>query len=335
MKLLGGEVLKNSKKNRVLEEAASPCEKEKDKKNKKRQKKDKVSLLDEIKTNKKAFWVYISLNIIVLAIAIRAIFNAQWETVYICMLTSLLFMIPPTVERGCKVELPTALEILAYIFVFSAEILGEIANFYEKVTVWDAILHTISGFMFAAFGFCLIDIFNSKKQNEHNMSPLFFSFVSFCFSMTVGIFWEFIEFSIDNLFSMDMQKDTVVKSIFSVFLDETRSNTVIPVEGIVETVITKQDGSTLFLSGYLDIGLIDTMKDLFVNFVGALVFCIIGYFYVKSRGKGRFAKQFIPKRKAEGSVGKEVPPAVPSEALQENGMQTEVLSEQTESELTE
>ena len=38
----------------------------------------------------------------------------------------------------------------------------------------------------------------------------------------------------------------------------------------------------------------DTMEDLFVNFIGALVFSIIGYFYVLSRGKGKFVKRFIP-----------------------------------------
>ena len=50
----------------------------------------------------------------------------------------------------------------------------------------------------------------------------------------------------------------------------------------------------LGLGGYLDIGILDTMKDLFVNFIGAVVFSFIGYFYVKSRGKGKFASRFIP-----------------------------------------
>lgn len=49
------------------------------------------------------------------------------------------------------------------------------------------------------------------------------------------------------------------------------------------------------MGGYLDIGIHDTMKDLFVNLIGAVVFSIIGYFYVKKRGKGKFASKFIPK----------------------------------------
>ena len=50
-----------------------------------------------------------------------------------------------------------------------------------------------------------------------------------------------------------------------------------------------------FLDHQLDIGLLDTMKDLFVNFIGAVVFSVIGYFYVKGRGKGTFASRFIPR----------------------------------------
>ena len=49
-----------------------------------------------------------------------------------------------------------------------------------------------------------------------------------------------------------------------------------------------------FPGGYIDIGIIDTMKDLMVNFIGAVVFSIIGFIYVKTRGKGRVASSFIP-----------------------------------------
>ena len=48
------------------------------------------------------------------------------------------------------------------------------------------------------------------------------------------------------------------------------------------------------LGGYLDIGLIDTMKDLQVNCIGAIAFSIIGFFYVKHRGKGKLAAALIP-----------------------------------------
>ena len=56
-------------------------------------------------------------------------------------------------------------------------------------------------------------------------------------------------------------------------------------------------------------GILDTMKDLAVNFVGAAVFSFIGYFYVKGRGRGRFARRFIPQvlDSGEGESGEENP----------------------------
>ncbi|MCI6760210.1 MAG: hypothetical protein MR590_05625, partial [Clostridiales bacterium] len=106
-----------------------------------------------------------------------------------------------------------------------------------------------------------------------------------------GVLWEFFEFSMDRLFHMDMQKDTIVHTISSVMLDPTNSNIPITIDGITSVAVNGQD---LGFSGYLDIGLYDTMEDLFVNFIGATVFSVIGYFYLKRRGEGRFAAAFIP-----------------------------------------
>ena len=115
--------------------------------------------------------------------------------------------------------------------------------------------------------------------------------VAFCFSMTVGVLWEFFEFSMDYLFHMDMQKDTIISSITSVMLDPTNRNIPITIDNITSVAVNGQD---LGFNGYLDIGLYDTMEDLFVNFIGALTFSVFGYFYIKHRGKGRIAKAFIP-----------------------------------------
>lgn len=99
------------------------------------------------------------------------------------------------------------------------------------------------------------------------------------------------------LFGMDTQKDTIVNSISTVMLDPAGGTKVVRIEDIKEVTINGQD---LGLGGYLDIGLLDTMEDLFVNFIGAIVFSIIGYFYVKTRGEGKFARRFIPElKKAE------------------------------------
>ena len=95
---------------------------------------------------------------------------------------------------------------------------------------------------------------------------------------------------------MDMQKDTVVNAIHTVNLDKTMTNTVVHVKDIVDVIVVHSDGSkeALGLGGYLDVGIQDTMKDLFVNLIGAVVFSIIGFFFVKEKGKGRVASRFIP-----------------------------------------
>ena len=114
--------------------------------------------------------------------------------------------------------------------------------------------------------------------------------------MTIGVVWEFFEFGMDQLAGFDMQKDTVIHVIRSVTLDPERHNVPYEISGITETVV---NGQELGLGGYLDIGLIDTMQDLIVNFIGAFVFSVIGFFYVKNRGKGKLAGRFIPRRKAK------------------------------------
>lgn len=157
-------------------------------------------------------------------------------------------------------------------------------------------LHTLNGFLAAAIGFSLVDILNRDERAKFNLSPLYMAVVAFCFSMTIGVMWEFFECGMDLFFGMDTQKDTIVNSINTVMLDPTGGNQVIHI-GDINSVIV--NGKELGLGGYLDIGLLDTMKDLFVNFIGAVVFSIIGFFYVKKRGKGRIANKFIPKPKQE------------------------------------
>ena len=100
----------------------------------------------------------------------------------------------------------------------------------------------------------------------------------------------------DQMFLLDMQKDAVIQSISSVMLDPTGGNHPVAIRGITDVIVVTEAGEeiALGLGGYLDVGILDTMKDLAVNFVGAVVFSFIGYFYVRSRGKGRFARRFIP-----------------------------------------
>lgn len=248
------------------------------------------------KANTKVAFVYFTLRFLVLATMVAQFFNRNFENVFLCLLTLVLFTLPSFFERHLRIELPSALEVIIMLFIFAAEILGEIQAYYLTYPHWDLILHTLNGFLCAAVGFSLVDLFNRNKKFSLSLSPAFMSIVAFCFSMTVGVLWEFFELFMDEVMGYDMQKDTIVNHITSVDLDPTRSNIPITIDGITDViVISHGEMISLGLGGYLDIGLLDTMEDLVVNFVGALVFSFVGYFYVKNRGQKGFASSFIPK----------------------------------------
>lgn len=254
----------------------------------------KEAIKMEIREHKSSSIVYFTLRALVILTMILQIFNRNYENIFLCILTLALLIVPSFIQVEFKIELPTTLEIIILVFIFSAEILGEIKSFYIVFPMWDTILHTLNGFLAAAIGFSLVDILNNNDRLQFKMSPVFMALVAFCFSMTIGVLWEFFEFGMDHLIGTDMQKDTVINYITSVALDPTNSNRPVTMSGINDVIV---NGQALGLGGYLDIGLIDTMEDLFVNFIGAVVFSIFGYFYVKKRGKGRFVKRFIPKPK--------------------------------------
>lgn len=237
------------------------------------------------------FAVYVVLRLIVVAELVLTILRGEYESAFICLLVLILFILPFFIQQNFGIQLPTTLEIIILLFIFAAEILGELEGYFITYPNWDTMLHTTTGFLCAATGFALIDILNRNSRIKFQLSPIYVALAAFCFSMTVGVLWEFFEFGMDRLFHLDMQKDTVVQSITSVMLDPTNSNTPVTIDGIHSVAV---NGNDLGFDGYLDIGLYDTMEDLFVNFIGAVTFSVIGYFYIKHRGKGKLARAFIP-----------------------------------------
>ncbi len=254
------------------------------------------SLRQEIKEKKGVAAIYFILRAMVIVMMVAQFLNRNFENVFFCVLTLFLFLMPTFIERKIRIDLPDTLEVIILLFIFAAEILGEIQAYYITFPYWDTMLHTLNGFLCAAIGFALVDILNRSESFSFRLSPLFLAIVAFCFSMTIGILWEFFEHAVDQFLLLDMQKDTVLHTISSVMLDPAGGNRPTAIHDITDVILVTGDGTQipLGLGGYLDIGLLDTMHDLFVNFIGAAVFSPIGYFYVKSRGKGRFARRFIP-----------------------------------------
>lgn len=250
---------------------------------------------ERLRQRKGAFILYMALRLIVIACAVAAFVVGNYETFFLCLLTLVLFFVPLFIETSFRITIPETLEVVIALFIFAAEILGEIFHFYTIFPFWDTMLHTFNGFLAAAVGLALVSILNRSNRIAFYLSPFFCVVVAFCFSMTIGVLWEFFECTMDQFFLLDMQKDTVVNVISSVNLDPTGGNTPVAIKGITDVIVVCGDEQIpLGVGGYLDIGILDTMKDLWVNFIGAVVFSILGYFYVKSRGKGWFARNFIP-----------------------------------------
>ena len=200
-------------------------------------------LKDAWKNKRSVTIVYLLLRASVILVLIAQIFNRNFENVFLCVLTLFLFGVPNMVQHRLDIELPNTLEIIILLFIYAAEILGEINAYYVTFPYWDTVLHTLNGFLCAAIGFSLLDILNREEKIGFSLSPLYLAIVAFCFSMTVGVIWEFFECTMDQLFLLDMQKDTVVNTIGSVMLDPTGGNNPGVIRNITDVIVVQSDGT--------------------------------------------------------------------------------------------
>ena len=255
----------------------------------------------ELREHRSTFIVFSILRIMVLVCMIRQVFLHNYESFFLSVLTLVLLYIPSWLQVKLRIEIPIGLEISILCFIFAAEILGEINAFYIAIPGWDTILHTLNGFLCAAVGFSMVLLLNDNENLTFDLSPFFLALLAFCFSMTIGVLWEFFEFSMDYFLKFDMQKDMILHTVSSVMLDPNGANHPVVIRYIADVMIVHSDGTRelLGLGGYLDVGLYDTMKDLFVNFIGAVVFSVIGFFYARGRGKKSVVSLFVPRRKSE------------------------------------
>ena len=213
-------------------------------------------LEDETRRDRRVRIVYQILRLITL---VSSIVFREYESAFICVLCLILFLIPGFLRRVLRIRVPEVLQIIILLFIFAAEMMGELFHFFTRVPGWDTILHTLTGYLMASVGLSLVDLLNSSKA-KFSLSPAYMALVAFCFAMTIGVLWEFFEFGMD-----------VVKTVV-----ETAGGEVYSIEG-----------------GYYDIGLYDTMKDLIVTFAGAAVFSVIGYFSMRNHTDNPFAQTLM------------------------------------------
>ena len=252
-------------------------------------------LRDSYRRNHKTFIFYTVLRVLVVLTLIRCLFTGNYQSAMLCLLSLILFLVPAFLQDKMRIEIPPVFQVIIFGFIFAAEILGEVDHYYVRIHGWDTMLHTMNGFLCAAVGFSLVYLLNRGSDNV-NLSPFYLTLVAFCFSMTIGVLWEFFEFSMDQFFFLDMQKDFIVQEFGSVTLDPENLGTPIDVAGITDTVIHTASGQTYTIeNGYLDIGILDTMKDLLVNLLGAVVFSAIGYSTLKFSKSSKVADSLMIK----------------------------------------
>ncbi|HEX3076321.1 MAG TPA: hypothetical protein VHQ24_05610 [Lachnospiraceae bacterium] len=229
----------------------------------------------------------LTMNLLVVIMLINVIITEDWKHVIPCLKVIVLMQVPWLLERIFKVEFTVIFKLIVQVFVLSSIILGEVEAFYIKLPFWDNMLHTINGFLCSAIGYMFIDYKYNHGEGKR-IKPLHILMVAFCFSMTIGVLWEFYEFGMDNVMNRDMQKDTVIHTIKTMKVNEKeRSLTVL--KDISKVTV---DGYDLEIDGYLDIGLYDTMEDLFVNLIGAISFVIIGFIDIRRGLKCNILKIF-------------------------------------------
>lgn len=263
------------------------------------------TLKGRIKESKPVFVLFTILRILTVCAMIRSIIIGNYDNAFTALLSLLLFLIPSFLEGSLRLRIPPLFEGIIYCFIFAANILGEIYHFYAHIPIWDTALHTLNGFLFAAVGFSTVELLN-RRSGKFNLSPLYLTLVAFCVSMTVGVLWEFFECGMDLFFNLDMQKDFIVDKINSVALDPAHDQTVIHVNDIIQTQIITASGEVYTVEGgFLDIGILDTMKDLLVNLIGAVVFCVFGFIYTKFGHKKKAAAAIVEGLKIKPAQNKD------------------------------
>ncbi len=175
-----------------------------------------------------------------------------------CLLGIAAIVVPIAMMRRWDVEIPRMMFLLYIGFLYCAIFLGEVRSFYYTVPQWDTVLHTCSGAMLGALGFSMIAIFNNTERIPMNLSPLFVAVFAFCFALALGAVWEIYEFSMDAFFGTNMQKFAL------------------------------DDGTPLVGQAALQ----DTMKDMIVDTLGALIMSVVGYISLKYK-KGWVEKLMI------------------------------------------
>ncbi|MGI6778926.1 MAG: hypothetical protein ACOX7R_13225 [Acetivibrionales bacterium] len=163
--------------------------------------------------------LFIFFRLTVAAAAIISALEGDWTSTAMSALTLVVFFLPSIINRKLKLDFSSEFEIVVIIFIYAAMFLGEVQSFYNKFWWWDIMLHSSSGLILGAVGFSLVDTLNRNEKVSINLSPVFVAVFSFCFTLTIGVIWEFYEFAMDSIFGFNMMKSGLVDTMWDLIFD--------------------------------------------------------------------------------------------------------------------
>lgn len=230
------------------------------------------------------------LRIAVVFVIIEQFRLQNYSSAVLAIITLIMFLIPSFIERKLLFEIPDIIESMLLVSIFASVILGEISFYYVLIPHFDSILHVLNGFSTAAIGYSFINYINHGRKLTMILSPSFTILYIICFAVTAGVMWEFFEFFGDSVFGKDMQKDVYINQINSILLNPEELNE--PARISIDSVVI----NGVKWQAYVDIGLIDTMKDMLLNFGGAVVFVVYAYFRVKKGGTNNLEEFLLQDR---------------------------------------
>ncbi|MBP2101448.1 hypothetical protein ACFQOY_08030 [Enterococcus alcedinis] len=160
-----------------------------------------------------------------------------WFLVFQVFIGVLLCLLPFLVERRFKLLISSYFKKTYWLFLGLSVFLGTGLSFYLRIRYWDKMLHAFSGMVLTILGLGVLSLLMPKFKHLSTATILLFSFF---FAMTLGVYWEFYEFTFDGLLGLNMQQFATITG---------------------RNLVGRHS-------------LMDTMSDLFANALGASLFTL-------------------------------------------------------------
>ena len=157
------------------------------------------------------------LRLSIFIVIIGAIWNTRWTLLFSSSLILILTFLPYFFERKYNVNLPIEFEFVIILFLYASLFLGEIHAYYTKFWWWDLVLHASSGIALGFAGFLIMYVLYHKEKV--NAKPIWIAIFAFCFGVAIGAVWEIFEFSMDQIFGMNMQKSGLIDTMWDLIVD--------------------------------------------------------------------------------------------------------------------